>query len=333
MGQKMKKIIKTKIGMLCLMLTVLLTLASCFGVPQNLTDDSLGLSSNSTVSTENGVISNTAPSEIVKAPVLELALVPKYSGEPYTVINDNVPFFEDSEYTTASFELYGELDSFGRCTTVYAGISTDTMPTEERGSIGSVKPSGWQTVKYDNVDGKYLYNRCHLIGWQLTSENANKQNLITGTRYMNVDGMLVFENMTADYIKETGNHVLYRVTPIFDGDDLVASGVLMEAHSVEDNGDGISFCVYCYNVQPGIVINYADGTSKLASDSTEASESTAQESNGEESEYILNTGSKKFHYPTCSSVKDMSESNKQTYTGTREELISDGYSPCGSCKP
>ena len=136
------------------------------------------------------------------------------------------------------------------------------MPTEERGSIGSVKPSGWQTVKYDFVDGKYLYNRCHLLGYQLTGENANEQNLITGTRYLNVDGMLPFENMVADYVKETDNHVMYRVTPVFDGAELVARGVLMEAYSVEDGGDGVEFCVYCYNVQPGVKIDYATGDSE-----------------------------------------------------------------------
>ncbi len=187
--------------------------------------------------------------------------LPEYTGNPYIIVNDNTPFFTEADKTTASFEKYGELDSLGRCTTAYANVGKDLMPTEKRGSIGSVKPTGWQTAKYDNVDGKYLYNRCHLIGYQLTAENANKKNLITGTRYLNVSGMLPFENMVADYIKETNNHVLYRVTPVFIGDNLVASGVLMEAESVEDNGDGILFNVYCYNVQPGIVIDYATGDS------------------------------------------------------------------------
>lgn len=190
-----------------------------------------------------------------------LDTLPEYSGNPYVVVNDNTPFFTEADKTTASFEQYGELDSLGRCTTAYANVGKDLMPTEKRGSIGSVKPTGWQIAKYDNVDGKYLYNRCHLIGYQLTAENANKKNLITGTRYLNVNGMLPFENMVADYIKETNNHVLYRVTPVFIGDNLVASGVLMEAESVEDNGEGILFNVYCYNVQPGIVIDYATGDS------------------------------------------------------------------------
>lgn len=187
--------------------------------------------------------------------------IPEYSGSAYVVINDNNPFFEDNELTTNSFESYSELDSLGRCGTCLASVGKDIMPTEPRGEIGSVKPTGWQTAKYDNVDGKYLYNRCHLIGYQLTGENANKQNLITGTRYLNVNGMLPFENMVADYVKETNNHVYYRVTPIFKDNNLVADGVLMEAKSVEDNGDGILFNVYCYNVQPGIQINYLTGES------------------------------------------------------------------------
>ena len=194
--------------------------------------------------------------------------IPDYSGSAYVNVNDNQPYFSDTDLTTTSFETYSELDGLGRCGVAYASVSTDTMPTKERGSIGQIKPTGWHTVKYDCVDGKYLYNRCHLIGYQLTAENANEKNLITGTRYLNVDGMLPFENMVADYIKETDNHVLYRVTPIFDGDNLVASGVLMEAKSVEDKGEGICFCIFCYNVQPGVNIDYAAGESTLAESST-----------------------------------------------------------------
>lgn len=188
--------------------------------------------------------------------------IPEYSGEPYIVLNNNIPSFTDEEMTTASFELYGDLDSLGRCTAAYANVGTDLMPTEKRGSISSVKPTGWHSVQYDNVDGKSLYNRCHLIGFQLTGENANKKNLITGTRYLNVDGMLPFEDMIADYVKETNNHVLYRVTPIFRQNNLVADGVEMEAWSVEDNGDGICFHIFAYNVQPGIEIDYATGESR-----------------------------------------------------------------------
>ena len=201
------------------------------------------------------------------------------------------------------------------------------MPTEERGSIGSVKPTGWQTVKYDCVDGKYLYNRCHLIGFQLTGENANKENLITGTRSLNVDGMLPFENMVADYIKETENHVLYRVTPIFDGENLVADGVQMEALSVEDNGEAISFNVYVYNVQPGVSIDYATGESRLAGE-----EGTVAGS-GDTASYVLNTNSKKFHKPDCSNAASISAGNREDYTGDRNALLDDGYSPCGQCKP
>lgn len=256
-----------------------------------------------------------------------------YQGEPYVVINDNNPDFTEADMTTVSFESYGELDGLGRCTTAFANIGKDLMPAEKRGSIGEVKPTGWQTAKYDNVDGKYLYNRCHLIGYQLTGENANAKNLITGTRYLNVDGMLPFENMVADYIKETNNHVLYRVTPVFSGDNLVASGVQMEAESVEDNGDGILFNVYCFNAQPGIAIDYATGDSHQddsivadASKSTTAAEANVQT-------YVLNTNTKKFHKESCNSAKSMDASNKKIYTGSRQEIIDMGYEACGVCKP
>ena len=192
----------------------------------------------------------------------DLSQVPEYSDEAYVEINGNVPYFNADELTTTSYESYSDLDSLGRCGTAEACVGTDLMPTEERGSIGSVRPTGWHTVKYDGIDGNYLYNRCHLIGYQLSGENANEENLITGTRYLNVDGMLPFENEVADYVEDTENHVMYRVTPVFEGDNLVASGVLMEAYSVEDDGAGVSFCVYCYNVQPGIEIDYETGESE-----------------------------------------------------------------------
>lgn len=192
---------------------------------------------------------------------ISLEDIPEYSGKAYVYINNNVPFFSESDLTTTSYEKYSKLDSFGRCGAAIASIGRDVMPTEERGEIGYVKPTGWHTVRYHGIDGNYLYNRCHLIGYQLSGENANEKNLITGTRYMNVEGMLPFENMVADYVKETNNHVLYRVTPIFEGDSLLASGVLIEAKSVEDNGKGIQFNVYCYNVQPGIEIDYKTGES------------------------------------------------------------------------
>lgn len=256
-----------------------------------------------------------------------LSDIPAYSGQAYVAVNGNVPYFTDSELTNESFESYSDLDSLGRCGTAYASVSQDTMPTEKRGTIGEVKPTGWHTVKYDNVDGKYLYNRCHLIGYQLTAENANAKNLITGTRYLNVQGMLPFENMTADYVKETGNHVMYRVTPVFEGNNLVASGVLMEAKSVEDNGDGILFCVYVYNVQPGITIDYATGDSyEDGSGNTSDSSSTAKT-------YILNTNSKKFHLSSCSSAAKISAANRKEYTASREEIIAEGYEPCKICNP
>ena len=263
----------------------------------------------------------------VQADSVSLSDIPEYSGDAYVTLNDNVPDFPESDFTSESFETYGDLDSLGRCSTAYANIGQDLMPTEKRGSIGLVKPSGWHTVKYDNVDGKYLYNRCHLIGYQLTAENANEKNLIAGTRYLNTEGMLPFENMVADYIKETDNHVLYRVTHVFDGNNLVAAGVQMEAESVEDEGEGILFNVFCYNVQPGISIDYATGDSWLASEATsgEASESAV--------EYILNTNSKKFHKPSCSSISQISDSNKQDYQGSREDLIAQGYEPCKKCNP
>lgn len=191
---------------------------------------------------------------------ISVSQIPEYTHQKYIEINNNIPYFEDSDLTTQSFEKYSELDDLGRCGVAYANIGIDMMPTEERGSIGMIKPSGWHTVKYQNVDGKYLYNRCHLIAYQLSGENANEKNLITGTRYMNVEGMLPFEDEVANYVKNTNHHVLYRVTPLFEGDNLVAKGVLMEAKSVED--DDIEFNVFVYNIQPGIEIDYATGESQ-----------------------------------------------------------------------
>lgn len=271
------------------------------------------------------VLSGCAPAASNTAEAVALSDVPGFSGEPYVVINDNEPSFPAEDFTGEGFEEYSPLDDLGRCGVAYANVGLETMPTEERGSISNVKPTGWKSVQYDFVDGKSLYNRCHLIGFQLTGENANRQNLITGTRYMNVDGMLPFENMVADYVKETENHVLYRVTPIFEGDNLVASGVQMEAQSVEDKGEGVCFNVYVYNNQPGVTIDYATGDS-WASDEEPLD-------TGKESTYILNTSSRRFHKPDCGSVDTISPSNKKSYTGTREELINQGYEACGKCKP
>ena len=248
-----------------------------------------------------------------------------WNGQPYTAVNGNVPGFSEKDLTAASFESYSELDSLGRCGTAFACLGQDLMPRGERGDISGIHPTGWHSVQYDFIDGKNLYNRCHLIGWQLSGEDANRKNLITGTRYMNVEGMLPFENMVADYIKETGCHVLYRVTPVFQGSNLVADGVLMEAMSVEDQGESISFCVFVPNVQPGVAIDYTDGDSRPAD---------AQSSpENEEAIYIVNTNTRRFHLPSCSSVREMKESNRENFTGSREELIEEGYIPCGKCRP
>jgi DNA-entry nuclease len=274
--------------------------------------------------------------------------IPKYSGNETVTINNNVPEFTKKEIVTTSFEKYGDLDKYGRCTVATACVGTDIMPTEDRGSIGSVKPTGWSQNKYPgivNSEPPYLYNRCHIIGYQLTGENANEQNLITGTRYMNVEGMLPYENIVADYVKSTGNHVMYRVTPIFDGNNLLCSGVQMEAYSVEDSGKGVSFNVFCFNVQPGVEINYEDGSNKLdegfvitggnggeeVTRSVSTTDSTLQ--NTSTSSYVANKNTKKFHSPSCGSVSDMKEKNKLYYDGTRDELINQGYDPCKRCNP
>lgn len=250
--------------------------------------------------------------------------VPEYRGTPYIEINNDIPFFtkEEKENTNA-FEEYSELDSLGRCGVAYANICEELMPTEEReSSLSSVTPSGWHQNQYD---GEYLLNRCHLIGYQLSGENANEENLITGTRYFNVDGMLPFEDTVADYIDDNpSNHVLYRVTPVYDGeDDLMASGVLMEAWSVEDNGYGCQFCVYVYNVQPGVVIDYTTGENWEEGSKTDEEGGT----------YILNTNTKKFHLPSCSNANRISDKNREEYSGNREVLIDDGYEPSGCCNP
>ncbi|MBE7035280.1 MAG: hypothetical protein E7402_04040 [Ruminococcaceae bacterium] len=256
-------------------------------------------------------------------------------SKAYHIVNGNIPQFEPSDITTDSYELYSELDAIGRCGVAMACIGVDIMPTEERGAIGQVKPSGWQMAKYDIVDGNYLYNRCHLIGYQLTGENANEKNLITGTRYMNTQGMLPFENMVASYVEETKNHVMYRVTPQFDGENLVATGVQMEALSVEDGGSGIAFNVFVNNIQPGIEIDYATGQSRLINSGAQhafdaSSDATQKE---EQHAYILNTNTKKFHEEACASIDDIQAKNKETYNGTRAWLTQNGYSPCGRCKP
>ena len=265
-----------------------------------------------------------------EAPPISLDEIPEFCGDPYVKINGNKPFFTEDEITDKSYEKYGELDGLGRCTAAIACLGIDLMPTEDRGNISNVKPSGWQSVSYD---GQYLYNRCHLIGFQLAGENANDKNLITGTAFMNVTGMLPFENMVADYIKETENHVMYRVTPIYSGNDLVAKGVLMEAYSVEEPGE-VEFCVFVYNNQPGIAIDYATGDSKkddgvpFPDNSDTGTEEPGNNDNG--TQYAVNTSTKKYHETDCHYA---TSNNVEIMNKTKEELETEGYTACGVCKP
>lgn len=318
---------------LALVLAVCLSFTAC----QFLSDDSAEISALRS--------SQDASSDPSPATPVSLENIPAYSGSPYVEINGGKTDFAKSMYKAESSQTFSELDSLGRCGTALAVVGEDLMPTEDRGSIGMIKPAGWHTVRYDDlIDGKYLYNRCHLIGYQLTGENANELNLITGTRYLNVEGMLPFENQVADYVKSTGNHVLYRVTPIYDEDDLIAQGVQMEAASVEDYGESLQFNVFVYNVQPGIEIDYATGDSRRVpasetgnapktSAAADSKSAAADSKSAVTQEYVLNTSTKKFHHPSCSSVAKMSAKNKESVTAAREEIIADGYSPCGNCKP
>ena len=353
---------KKKIGKMrgVLLLTFALFLTACGTGGADAQSASYGNSQAAVVERQSGSGENESPAGGSQDPVsATLDNIPAYSGTPYVVIDDNEPDFTEDELTDQSYESYSDLDELGRCGVAASNIGTDLMPTGKRGKIGQVKPSGWQTIKFDNVDGKYLYNRCHLIGYQLSAENANTKNLITGTRYINTEGMLPFENMVADYVKETNQHVLYRVTPVFTGENLVADGVLMEGKSVEDNGEGILFCVFAYNVQPGVSIDYATGESvegdpaeRLDSSQSQPAESGGSGQAGAESEpdtfkereagsdnsagistYILNTNTMKFHREDCSSVKKMSEKNKAVFEGTRQEAIDAGYAPCENCNP
>lgn len=267
--------------------------------------------------------------------------IPAYSGDPWTDVNGGIPYFNKGNKVTDAFEIYADFDDLGRCGQAYANICLELMPTEERGQIGQVKPSGWHTVKYpEQIKDLYLYNRCHLIGFQLAGENANEKNLVTGTRYLNIEGMLPFENEIAEHVHEMEHHVLYRVTPVFTGDDLVCRGVEMEAMCVEDdgktNGFGVQFHVFAYNVQPGIGIDYATGDSWIDGNGAAASEpvnAQQAETDEEAMEYAININSKKFHLPECGSVGKANPENIKCRTCTREDLIEDGYSPCGTCEP
>lgn len=277
-----------------------------------------------------------------------LAMVPEYSGIAYADINGDVPFFTEEEMTAETFHEYWALDELGRCTGAYACIGPELLPTEERGNISGVEPTGWHSVQYEGIDGGSLYNRCHLIGYQLTGQNAEERNLITGTRYLNTEGMLPFENSVRMYVEGTGNHVLYRVRPYFQGKDLLARGILMEAKSIED--PLVQFCAFCYNVQPGIKIDYATGDSVQIEQIPEPQDTdvtpieadpvdnaTSQDNSdtreAKEITYILNTNTRKFHYPYCSSVKDIKDKNKLESTQSREEIIESGYQPCKRCNP
>ena len=330
-----------------LLLALVITLCGCTAVNDtNVNTDipgieqqtEVGYQETETQKTETNSSEESTQTQETLSGSFDIKSIPAYSGKAYIAVNDNNPYFTESDLTTKSFEKYAPLDSLGRCGVAYANVGIDIMPTEKRGSIGMVKPSGWHSIKYENVDGKYLYNRCHLIGYQLSAENANTSNLITGTRYLNIQGMLRFENMVADYVKETKNHVLYRVTPIFEGKNLLASGVLMEGYSVEDDGAGICYNVYCYNVQPGIKINYATGDSEAEDGSAPYGSSAvvtkpSQQNNSSKTTYIGNKNTKKFHYPDCSSVDQMKDSNKVYLNGTRDQAIQQGYDSCGRCCP
>lgn len=319
---------KLKQGFIITLLIVSVVLSGCQDL-QNLTDT---VSKYSETSSEY----NNSSGDITKLSH------DSYKDSPYEVLSDNKPeFTKKQKQNKKAFENYSELDSLGRCGVAFANICRELMPDSQRTNISMIKPSGWKTAAYKGiVEGTYLYNRCHLIGFQLAGENANRKNLITGTRYMNVEGMLPFEDEVAHYVKKTDNHVLYRVTPVFKGDNLVAEGVKMEAYSVEDNGKGVCFNVFVYNVQPQITIDYANGDSRLSSD-TESKGGTSDKNKSYSNKkkvskvqkYVLNTNTKKFHLPSCSSVKDTLDNNKETFRGDRQELISEGYEPCGRCKP
>lgn len=250
--------------------------------------------------------------------VIQLKDIPEYDGNPYVILNNNEPIFTDSELSKKAYEYYSPLDELGRCGMTIASIGKEIMPTEKRGEIGHIKPSGWKSVRYDFVDGLSLYNRCHLIGFQLAGENDNEKNLITGTRTMNTKGMLPFENLIADYVKETGNHVAYRVTPVYDGNNLVAHGVVMEGYSIEDQGEGVCFNVFAYNREPGVEIDYKTGDNWLSEDS-------------QVKNYVLNTKNNKIHRSNCKNIETINKVNIKKVRKTLQELKSQGYTTCGTC--
>ncbi len=290
-----------------------------------------------------GAAEGNGSSPAPKAPELTWLkglVIPPYSGEAYVALNGNVPFFDTALIAPVSYEIYYQLDDLGRCTLADAVVGTDIMADGGRGSISEVRPTGWHTDRYSFVDGEALYNRCHLIAHYLTDEDANPRNLVTGTRYMNTEGMNALENMVGDYIKETGNHVRYRVTPVWTGENLICDGLLVEAWSVEDEGEDICFCIYAYNVQPGIVIDYRTGDNYAQNGETPVQTGQNEPSYSQYlteedviGTYILNVKRKKFHLPDCQGVKDIAEENKEEYYGSRNELVEEGYVPCGGCNP
>ncbi len=311
----------------------------------------VSLSADSSSGSDSYSVSSSSSADAAASHAFTYSKVPPYDGVPSVKINDDKPFFDKSALTLEPFENYSKRDELGRCGAAYANVCRELMPTETRGVIGSIHPTGWHTVKYAGIEGNYLYNRCHLIAYRLTGENDNEDNLITGTRYMNVDGMQPYETQVSEYVESTGHHVHYRATPVFFDDDLLARGVLIEAQSVED--DKIHFCRFCYNVQPGIIIDYSDGSSNgpefVGSDAEAPAESKgtseaapsrelpvvspSKESQGNVRTYILNTNTHKFHYPTCRSVSQMKDKNKKEVEATREEIIAQGYEPCQNCHP
>ncbi len=314
--KKQMKIFRKTI--LCTLLCMIVLLTGCTDAVKNISVDLTKDQADTDGTNQEMQADSSTDTKLLKDAGME--------DDPYIVVNDNTPAFTEEEITTESFEQYSQLDELGRCGAALACVGTDLMPMEKRGNISRVKPTGWHSTRYDFVEGKNLYNRCHLIAYQLSGENANEKNLITGTRFMNVSGMLPFEEQVGDYVRETGNHVMYRVTPVFEGDNLIADGVQMEAWSVEDNGKGVSYNVYVFNIQPGVEIDYATGESKEA-EQTDTSDKT------DAIHYILNTNTKKFHLPDCSSAQNIQAENKESFAGDRQQLIDNGYAPCKSCQP
>lgn len=305
-----------------ILLVLLFSLVGCTTNETNVVDNNL----NTTIELETDTTEETTETEKIEYITDE---IPEYSGTKIIELNNNVPNFNVSDADT-EFETYSELDELGRCGVAYANITINTMPTEERGEIGHIKPSGWHTVKYNGVvDGNYLYNRCHLIAFCLAGENDNKLNLVTGTRSFNVDSMYYYEEMVLNYMKENpNNRVLYRVTPIYVGDELVCRGVQMEGLSIED--DTICFNVFCYNVQDGVIIDYATGESRLENEMVEEHTSTETSYVGDGTIYIINTDTMKIHTENC---RYADSDNTETFNGSIDYLLDNGYVKCKVCEP